>query len=232
MCDVYYRHYGIHDTVAARKLQRRSGSGPSQPPRKTSHDWPPQGTVLVRDEWNTGGLLAALQAENSASLGRLPVETPHAEPPSRTNKLLKRKREEMDEAPQPSAPQKQISLADLLKHSETTGPPAPIINYSRRRGGAAPVAYETPSWQTPAPPTNRPQNGQTYPQPYVHPYPLPYQPRSRPQPVVPLTPAATASQRAAIHSNSTGKPQPGTPQARQSPAQGLFTTMKMVTQAP
>ncbi|KXT10796.1 hypothetical protein AC579_2969, partial [Pseudocercospora musae] len=229
-CDVYYRHLAIHETVAARKSAARAPSGSG---RRTTTSWTkvPQGPVAtMNDVRQSGGISATLPAEKCASSALAIVDSPAPCTPATSNmsRPLKRKR---TPPPPPPAPvnrdlHKPLSLADLLRQSDTAQTPGPSFEVEPPRfsNKPAPVAYDLPSWQMPPPSLNKP--------PSDLPYPLPYQPkRTQPSPTPPSAKPAMASQRAAI--NATAPQQKvyqqfklGAPSPNQPQAQGLFTTMK------
>lgn len=223
-CDVFYRHNAIHETVAARKPAARAAAAA----KRTSSSWirlPSAATPMVpQGEEDTGGLSAMLQAETASSALALVKPLLAQSGPSTSNigRPLKRKR---DETAPPARPSDQpLSLADLLRQSETAKAPAPTNeNGGKPTPVAAPVAYELPSWQTPPPALRQSADGL--------PYPLPYQPKGKTMVVTALTPSGTPAA-------SKNPPHPqnfqqfrvssSTPAPKQPPSQGLFTTMKMV----
>lgn len=231
-CDVYYRHYAIHETVAARKPAARNHAS-----RRTTTSWkvPKSAGATIEDARDSGGLSATLQAEKYASSALAIAEPSTSSTPAASNisRPLKRKGTPPPTLP-PAAPARRdqsmsLSLADLLKQSNTASAPAPSLPTQAPKHPVKPptVAYDLPSWQTPPPPLNQPPNGL--------PYPLPYQPKKAQTPATP-TPAAqvSATQRAAI--NATAPQQKtyhqfrlGAPSDSQPQAQGLFTTMKQVS---
>ncbi|EME85225.1 uncharacterized protein MYCFIDRAFT_174056 [Pseudocercospora fijiensis CIRAD86] len=229
-CDVYYRHLAIHETVAARKAAGRSASGAAG---RTTTSWTkvPQGAAAtMNDVRQSGGISATLQAEEYASsaLAIADNSVPGTPAASNTSRPLKRKRTPPPPPPAPVIrnPHKPLSLADLLRQSDTAQTPAPSFEVEPPKfsNKPAPVAYDLPSWQAPPPSLGK--------APKDLPYPLPYQPKRTQAPLTPTSVnPATASQRASI--NATGPQQKvyqqfklGTPSTNAQQAHGLFTTMK------
>lgn len=223
-CDVFYRHNAIHETVAARKPAARAAAAA----KRTSSSWirlPSAATPIAPQGEDTGGLSAMLQAETASSALALVKPPPAQSGPSTSNigRPLKRKRDET--APPGRLSDPPLSLADLLRQSETAKAPPPTNESGgKSTPGAAAVAYELPSWQTPPPALRQSADGL--------PYPLPYQPKGRKMVVTALTPPSGTS--AALKN----PPHPknfqqfrvssSTPARKQPASQGLFTTMKMV----
>ena len=224
-CDVYYRHNAIHDTVAARKPAARAAGGV----KRTSSSWiklpnaNAAAPFVPQGEEDTGGLSAMLKAETASSaLALVDRPTAHQRPQSSNiSRPLKRKREDFARPAPPARQSNQnLSLADLLRQSETAKAPPPSNGNVRVAPGTAAVAYELPSWQEPPPAPRQTADGL--------PYPLPYQPKGKKV----LVPASTP---AAVPKNP---PHPknfqqfrvnSTPAKQQSSNQGgMFTTMKMV----
>ncbi|CAK1365338.1 hypothetical protein CB0940_08923 [Cercospora beticola] len=213
-CEVFYRHNAIHETVAARKAAPRT---PGRPPRVPG-DWtrapnsaPP---YAPRGEQDDGGLSAMLQAETASSALAMVDSSPTVSRPAPTTsnmgRPLKRKREEFAR-PRPAsyAADQSLSLADLLRRSETArvAPAPPGNSYNNFLQGAAAVAYELPSWQKPPPSINRPPGGQ--------PFPLPYQPQTKSTPAQPQTPIQPSNSRPPMAGGS------------QHSGPGLYTVMKV-----
>lgn len=157
-----------------------------------------------------------LQAETASSAlamvdssPTVPSSTPTT---SNMGRPLKRKREEFAR-PRPAsyAADQNLSLADLLRRSETArvAPAPPGNSYNNFLQGAAAVAYELPSWQKPPPSINRSAGGQ--------PFPLPYQPQTKSTPAQPRTP---------IQPSNSRPPMAG---ASQHSGPGLYTVMKVKT---
>ncbi|KAF7193818.1 Multidrug resistance regulator 1 [Pseudocercospora fuligena] len=229
-CDVYYRHLAIHETVAARKGAVRTSSGGG---RRTTTSWTkvPQGAAATMNNVRqVGGISATLQAEEYASSALAIAESPAPGTAATSNmsRPLKRKRTPPPPPPAPvnRNPSKPLSLADLLRQSDTAQTSAPSFEVEPPRfsNKPAPVAYDLPSWQTPPPSLTK--------APSDLPYPLPYQPQRTQASQTPMSAKpATASQRAAMNATAPqqkvyqqfklGAPSPNPPSA-----QGLFTTMK------
>ncbi|KXS96357.1 hypothetical protein AC578_3081 [Pseudocercospora eumusae] len=231
-CDVYYRHLAIHETVAARKAAARAPSGGG---RRTTTSWTkvPQGpAATMNDVRQSGGISATLQAEEYANSALAMADSPAPGTPATSNmsRPLKRKRTPPPPPPAPvnGNPRKPLSLADLLRQSDTAQTPAPSFEVEPPKFSKkpAPVAYDLPSWQAPPPSLSKAPNDL--------PYPLPYQPkRTQPPPTPTSAQPATASQRAAM--NATAPQQKVyqqfkliAPSSNQPKAQGLFTTMKPI----
>ncbi|KAI5362217.1 Putative zn(2)-C6 fungal-type DNA-binding domain-containing protein [Septoria linicola] len=234
-CDVYYRHNAIHDTVAARKPAPRATSGV----KRTSSSWiklsnsgaAVTSNFIPRGEEDTGGLSAMLQAESAKSKSPVIDSSPSVRPrppSSNIGRPLKRKREDIDRpAPVPRQSNQPLSLADLLRQSETARapPPSSDTRNTKTTPGAAAVAYDLPPWQTPPPPLNRPANGL--------PYQLPYQPQA---PKVPVTALTSGGPTTPMPTSNPPVPPKNLQHFRatsaQKPGPGLFTTMKVVEKPP
>lgn len=240
--DVYYRHYAIHPKVKERKTVRR----PSQSRRQDSQA---AGPHLARGEISeeTGGLAGVLQEQTQTytytaarKLSSIAPPRPQAmaevntQQASNIGKPLKRKRDS-DMSVQSRVPGKTLSLAELLKQSETakpqrsTPPKAPKATQTAR---PPPLNYDLPSWQMPPAPPVRPrppsskQSGQQPPN-----LPPSYQPPYQPTP--PRT--QPGSRQTSTQYPPTPPQPPRPPQQKYSSVpkglpqnQGLFTTMKAV----
>ena len=234
--DVYYRHYAIHPTLSESKSKPRPGPARAR-----------QGAISGNEpnspeEVATEGLFAKLKNKKSVF-----IPPPHdrgttpgsRSEPSNIGKTLKRKRDS-DMAPASRDSGKPLSLVELLKQSQSaTSLPTPSPSTSKTTSNTQPppVSYDLPSWQQPPPmPTNGPQekpsqpsqNGSQFPAPYPRPYRpnQPFQPHQSQGPSYiatapqPQPPAPTPSQEFF-----------GAPKAHPQ-SQGLFSTLKPVSQDP
>ncbi|KAK5687062.1 hypothetical protein LTS10_001199 [Elasticomyces elasticus] len=227
--DVYYRHYAIHSAVADRRPPARPVPvHKAKPPRASA---PANAhTHIAPPEPDTGGLLGALQDQNSA----FEVPMPGRSDPS---KSLKRKR--TSDVPVRRDPNKPLSLVELLQQSESAQSPIEKaeIKPTAHTLVPPPIEYNLPSWQAPPPPPPVPVaapiasskaptayggwKGAPYPPPYQ-----PTQPISQPAPVA--IPRATPAQPGYVL-KKTQQQYKGVPQGVQHPkAQGLFSTLKPV----
>ncbi|KAI7241024.1 hypothetical protein KC330_g866 [Hortaea werneckii] len=230
--DIYYRHNAVHTSVAERK----------PPPRALPRRLRPDYSEGVNDVGlagsrpvDTGGLMGALRAEESAYAR--PNVMPPPPPPEVSNisRPLKRKRT-ADLAPPPSNPEKPMSLVDLLKQSSDAKAPAQPETPQPKpaRGQQPPVDYSLPWWQGPAagaPPAPSAQDVGGYPPPLnATGYVPPYQPQqyygkqilSQPSPMPP-PPPQNPSQAPDGHRYQ------GVPSKVTVPkGQGLFSTLKPV----
>ena len=240
--DIYYKHYAIHPKVKERKPMRKSSSVLLQ-------DYQPPGSSQPRtqDSEETGGLFARLQAESSA-YGAPPKTQAMAEvnthQASNIGRPLKRKRD-TDSPIQSRNPDRALSLAELLKQSETAKPkPQPRSTPAKPAKANArppPLDYDLPSWQPPDPSPGA-QRAQATKQPSNPPpgslpssYQPPYQPTQTQQPqyrpfvIDRNNPPPTLGQ----HNPPPPPAQEylGLPKAHPQ-GQGLFTTMKPVPKDP
>lgn len=231
-CDVYYRHYAIHSTVADRAQQPR--------PPVVRRPFVSRGPLVPQDVDSGlvgsggGGLLATLQAETYASsaLASSALAMVDRNEPSNIGRPLKRKR---DSGPPTSRsnPNKPLSLVELLSQSESAKAPPPAGESNNKQTHvqrAAPIAYDLPSWQTPPPPLNMQHHGTTaagYPAPYQPPY-QPTKTRTPSTPVVPTPPVAQPQLRIKQHQPAFKQKSSGHPTGSHPQAQGLFATLKPV----
>ncbi|CZT25115.1 uncharacterized protein RCC_10844 [Ramularia collo-cygni] len=228
-CDVYYRHYAIHPTVAERAQMPRAPA--VRRPFVSRGALLPQvvDSSLVAEP--SGGLLATLQAENYASSALAMVDRPES---SNIGRPLKRKRESAPPLPRSppvprSPPDKPLSLMELLSQSESAKTPA-VGELSSRQDPShmpAPIAYDLPSWQIPPPPlNNRQQNGANigYPAPYQPPYP----PSKNHTPSTHIAAPTQLQQAQTQHKPPFKQKVSGQPAGSHPKAQGLFTTLKPV----
>lgn len=221
-CDVYYRHYAIHSTVADRAQVPR--------PPAVRRPFVSRGALLPQDVNSdlvakpSGGLLATLQAETYASSALAMVDSNE---PSNIGRPLKRKRDEGPAKPR-NLPNKPLSLMELLSQSESAITPSDQSESNNRQNPArvpAPIAYDLPSWQTPPPPLNNQRQDGTaagYPAPYQPPY-QPPQNRNYPTPAVAQMQLQPVKHKAPFKQKSLGQPNPSQPKP-----QGLFTTLKQI----
>lgn len=222
-CDVYYRHYVIHATVADRAQMTRQPA--PRRPFVSRGALLPQGMHSGLVEKPSGGLLATLQAESYASSALAMVDRTE---PSNIGRPLKRKRD-----PEPPIPRttysKPMSLVELLAQSESAkaSPPATELSSGQNKSHMpAPVAYDLPSWQVPPPRlNNQHHNGASagYPAPYQPPY-QPGQHRTPSTPSVSQTQLQPVKHRPPFKQNASSQPSGNHPKA-----QGLFTTMKPIS---
>jgi hypothetical protein len=223
--EVYYRHYAIHASVAERKAARFSTPKPKRPVRLSG---PPAPATVPQRPIDRGGLLGALQSEQSAF-----DEPGHMAPPPRPTAVpnnLKRKRD-ADRPVMPMRDESNMSLADLLQQSEEASKPAPTDPNPKASAGytvAPPVDYALPSWQAPPPPQPPPVRSPQQQQPYQpswngNGYAPPYQPQQYVPPAAP----PIAIPRANSNVSSVRQEYQGLP-GHHPQAQGLFSTLKPV----
>ena len=256
--DVYYRHYAIHPKVAERDESARPTV--VQTHREVRrYERPESSKVQVPEVMDTGGLAGKLQKEDSAF-------RPPPPPPAQTHgmaeasaqrsnigRLLKRKRD--TDLPVPSSPPgKGLSLAALLKQSQSAKPikklPAPETTKPNTYPHPPPVNYDLPSWQQPAPPPEQPIPTKQQPSPanfppgYQQPYQSPYVPTPpAPPPTQSHSRSSQLRQTSEVEAASKYPPRDLSPEQHQphysntpsSPRQqskGLFTTMKAMRSDP
>ena len=254
--DVYYRHYAIHPKVKERKPHRYHSDGLRQ-------NYHPPGSQLPRNQESeaAGGLAGKLQEQNYAYTA--PIKPPVAPPPkpqamaeanthqvSNIGKPLKRKRDS-DTPIQSGDSSKPLSLAELLKQSESAKPKKatpPKATKATPDARPPPLNYDLPSWQM-APPSMAPQpQGQQQPpppskQPVKQPTPTSLPPSYQP-PYQPMQQPPQPQSQPVPHQSPTQYPPaqqqpPPPPQHKYSgltetytQSQGLFTTMKPVPKDP
>ena len=233
--EVFYRHYAIHPKVkertpyprAPRKLKMPNAISPPLPSGSLDQnsDQTTNQNVSQGDE-ETGGLFGKLQnmrfayVDPSASSKPQAMAEANASQASNIGRPLKRKREDEPVYSRPSG--KVLSLAEILKQSQTAKPPpnSQQTNTPRPNGNAhpPPMEYFLPSWQMPPPTPRPPVNKQPQSAPTTQPanlppsYRQPYQPLTPHQPPRPSHPAT--------EQEHLGYPQ------QQPKSQGLFTIMK------
>lgn len=224
-CDVYYRHYAIHSTVADRAQVPR--------PPAVRRPFVSRGALLPQDVNSnlvakpSGGLLATLQAETYASSALAMVDRTE---PSNIGRPLKRKRDDGPAKPR-NLPSKPMSLMEILSQSESAIKSSTASDSNNRQPPSrmpAPIAYELPSWQTPPPPLNNQRHDGT-PAGYPAPYQPPYQPPQNRTP----PPSVTATHLQPVkHRPPFKQKSPGQPDVPQPQPQGLFTTLKPMVNYP
>ena len=249
---VYYRHYAIHGTVSDK-------DGHLLPPQRVSPDTVGRADQNNYQHGNTGGLLGKLQAEKSAyapppsTQAVTSMSRPEA---SNISRPLKRKRN--SDTPKPSNNTgKNLSLADLLKQSQSTKAtraPTSVTSKTTASKHPPPVTYDLPSWvpqpQERPPPAPRNRQNHTAPsrphgqppqyKPPVAAYPPPYQPNQSPQYQLNYLPQPQQFQqplaRPQLQPTTQRQPAPaqqgvsGAPKQQSSPSQGMFMTLKPVAQ--
>lgn len=226
-CDVFYRHYAIHDTVAASKAAARAGI------RKLPIDWTPPAGYSQLDPQDMGGLTAALKAKETASSALAMSSSPQVSQPapsgSNISRLLKRKRQDIFTDPPPFQPAsgREPSLAELLMQSEGARRPAPRAGEVPGRHVAVAIGYDSPSWE-------RPGSSQQGPAAKAD-FPLPCQPGSKPAPRKAITSMTPGGPHSAPHPKNFQQFRVGSASdsAGQTPTsqQPLFTKMKLTSQA-
>ncbi|KAI7475868.1 hypothetical protein KC357_g4872 [Hortaea werneckii] len=232
--DIYYRHNAVHASVAERKPPPRA------PPRRLRpgyHDSVNDVGLAGPRSADTGGVMEALRAEESAYVRPRMMPPPPPPEVSNISRPLKRKRT-ADLAPPPSNPEKPMSLVDLLKQSSDAKAPAQPETPQPKpaRGQQPPVEYSLPWWQGPAavaaaPPAPSAQGVGGYRPPMnAMNYVPPYQPQQYygkqilPQPLpMPPPPAQSPSQAPDGHRYQGAPSKVTVPKG-----QGLFSTLKPV----
>ncbi|RMY65613.1 hypothetical protein D0863_08991 [Hortaea werneckii] len=229
--DIYYRHNAVHASVAERKPPPRAPPRRLRPGYNDSvNDVGPAGPR----SGDTGGLMGALWAEESAYARPRAMPPPPPPEVSNISRPLKRKRTS-DLAPPPSNPEKPLSLVDLLKQSSDAKAPAQPETPQPKpvRGQQPPVDYSLPWWQGPAavaaPPAPSVQGVGDHPPMSAANYVPPYQPQQYygkqilPQPL-PMPPPPQSPSQA-----PDGRRYQGAPSKVTVPkGQGLFSTLKPV----
>lgn len=210
-CDVYYRHFAIHSTVADRVQLPR----PRMPRRPFVNRGPSIPLADDGEGTGAGGLLATLQAESFAGSALAIIDRTG---PSNIGRPLKRKRD-TESLKSKISPDKPLSLVELLSQSASAKAPPKSTEASNKQQKShvlAPIAYDVPPWQSPPPPlNNRGTAG----------YAPPYQPAKGRASLKPVAqpPLQPMGQQPAFRQERSGQPTGNHPQA-----QGLFATLKPV----